>query len=125
MTRILYVEDDDDIRIILKELLELRGYEVMTAVDGVEGVSHAVALEPDLILMDISLPGKDGWNATREIKDNPRTSHIPIIALTAHVIAGVREKSLRSGCDDYATKPVNMEQLLGKIADLLPAASGQ
>ena len=119
MTRILLVEDNDMIRDMLSERLKNAGYQVLTAVDGAQGVAFAQSETPDLILMDMGLPVLDGWQATHQLKSTPQTSAIPIIALTAHVIAGDREKCLAAGCDDYASKPIDFPQLLAKIQTLL------
>ena len=119
MPRILLVEDNEDNRDMLSRRLARKGYEVALAVDGGEGVSQAAALVPDIILMDMSLPVLDGWEATRQIKAAPETRHIPIIALTAHAMSGDREKAVAAGCDDYDTKPVELPRLLEKIEALL------
>lgn len=119
MTRILLVEDNELIRDMLSERLTRKGYQVTTAVDGVQGVTLARLETPELILMDMSLPVMDGWQATRKLKTDELTSSIPVIALTAHAIAGDREKTLAAGCDDYSTKPVDFPQLLLKIQTLL------
>ncbi|MEG3842295.1 response regulator [Microcoleus sp. herbarium14] len=122
MAKILLVEDNDMNRDMLSRRLARKGYEVFIAVDGAEGVSMALAKVPDLILMDMSLPVLDGWQATQQIKAAPETSTIPVIALTAHAMAGDREKCLAAGCDDYDTKPVEFPRLLGKIEMLLKEA---
>ena len=119
MHTILLVEDNDMLQEILAERLVLRGYEVPVAGDGQKGLDLAKQLLPDLILMDMSLPVLDGWEATRQIKQDEETKHIPIIALTAHALAGDREKSIEAGCDDYETKPVNFNRLITKIQKLL------
>ena len=119
MPHILLVEDNEDNRDMLSRRLIRKGYEVALAVDGGAGVAQAAALCPDLILMDMSLPVLDGWEATRQIKAAPETSAIPIIALTAHAMSGDREKAIAAGCDDYDTKPVELARLLGKIETLL------
>ena len=119
MPRILLVEDNELNRDMLSRRLERRGYQVRVAVDGAQGVALAQADSPDLILMDISLPVLDGWSATRQLKASATTSAIPIIALTAHAMAGDREQSLAAGCDDYDTKPVDVVRLLAKIESLL------
>lgn len=121
MPRILLVEDNEDNRDMLSRRLQRKGYEVTVAVDGAQGVAQAQAERPHLILMDMSLPVVDGWEATRQIKAHPATQTIPIIALTAHAMAGDREKAIEAGCDDYDTKPVEMPRLLDKIAALLGA----
>ncbi|GIK38409.1 MAG: response regulator [Chloroflexota bacterium] len=119
MTRILLVEDNEMIRDMLSERLERKGFQVYRAVDGAQGVALAKAGSPDLILLDMSLPVVDGWQAARQLKASADTQAIPIIALTAHTIAGDREKTLAAGCDDYSTKPVDFPQLLTKIQALL------
>ena len=119
MTRILIVEDNEMNRDMLSRRLARKGYDVQLAVDGGEGVARARATRPDLILMDMSLPVLDGWDATRQIKAAPETGTIPIIALTAHAMAGDREQALAAGCDDYDTKPIDLPRLLGKIEALL------
>ena len=122
MTRILLVEDNEMNRDMLSRRLERKEFEVIIAVDGQAGINMAASEAPDLILMDLSLPVIDGWEATRQIKANPATQSIPVIALTAHAMAGDEEKALQAGCDDYDTKPVNFQRLLGKIETLLNAA---
>ncbi|NJN96573.1 MAG: response regulator [Anaerolineales bacterium] len=119
MTRILLVEDNEMIRDMLSERLERKGFQVCRAVSGFQAVEMARSERPDLILLDMSLPVMDGWQAARQIKDNDDTQGIPIIALTAHAIMGDREKTLAAGCDDYSTKPVDFPQLLLKIQALL------
>ena len=119
MAKILLVEDNEMNRDMLSRRLERRGYEVVIAVDGAEGVDKAGTEAPALILMDMSLPVVDGWDATRRIKAAPATRAIPIIALTAHAISGDREKAVEAGCDDFDTKPVDLARLLGKIEALL------
>ena len=119
MPRILLVEDNEMNRDMLSRRLVRNGYEVITAMDGKQGVKMALSERPDLILMDMSLPVIDGWEATRRIKANDATRHIPVIALTAHAMSGDREKAMEVGCDDYDTKPVELPRLLGKIAALL------
>jgi CheY-like chemotaxis protein len=118
MTKLLLVEDNEMNRDMLSRRLERKGFTVITAVDGEEGVAKANAEKPDLILMDMSLPVMDGWEATRRIKAADQTRTIPIIALTAHAMAGDREKALEAGADDYDTKPVEMPRLLEKIGTL-------
>jgi two-component system cell cycle response regulator DivK len=113
--KILLVEDNEDNRDMLSRRLQRRGHEVVIAVDGGDGVAKALAEVPELILMDMSLPVIDGWEATRQIKAAPTTSHIPVIALTAHAMAGDRERAIEAGCDDYDTKPIELDRLLGKI----------
>ncbi|MDH3888863.1 MAG: response regulator [Gammaproteobacteria bacterium] len=122
MIRILLVEDNEMNRDMLSRRLERKEFEVIIAVDGQAGINMAASEAPDLILMDLSLPVIDGWEATRQIKANPATQSIPVIALTAHAMAGDEEKALQAGCDDYDTKPVNFQRLLGKIETLLNAA---
>ena len=121
MTRILLVEDNEMNRDMLSRRLERKEFEVIIAVDGQAGINMAASEAPDLILMDLSLPVIDGWEATRQIKANAATQSIPVIALTAHAMAGDEEKALQAGCDDYDTKPVNFQRLLGKIETLLNA----
>jgi CheY-like chemotaxis protein len=113
------VEDNDDNRDMLKRRLERKGYEVVVALNGREGVEQAIAEAPDLILMDMSLPVLDGWEATAQIKAHPATRAIPVIALTAHAMSGDREKAVAVGCDDYDTKPVELPRLLDKITAIL------
>ena len=120
MTRILLVEDNPENRDMLSRRLIRRGFEVEFAEDGEEAVRKAREGAPALILMDLSLPVMDGWEATRRIKADAATASIPVIALTAHAMASDREKALDAGCDDYDTKPVDLERLLGKIRALLP-----
>ena len=120
MTKILYVEDNDDNVYMLKMRLELLDeFEVLVAEDGEKGCEAAVAEKPDIILMDLDLPVIDGWEATRRLKANPETQQIPVIALSAHALAGSRGKALAAGCDDFDTKPVDFERLLGKIRQSL------
>ena len=119
MAKILLVEDNEMNRDMLSRRLVRGGYEVTIAEDGARGVAMATSDRPDLILMDMSLPVIDGWEATRRIKANDATRRIPVIALTAHAMAGDREKAMEVGCEDYDTKPVEMSRLLGKIAALL------
>ena len=115
MPKILLVEDNEMNRDMLSRRLIRRGYEVVIAVDGQQGVDLAGSIAPDLILMDMSLPIIDGWEATRRIKAAEATKKIPVIALTAHAMAGDREQALAAGCDDYDTKPIDLERLLPKI----------
>jgi CheY-like chemotaxis protein len=119
--KILLVEDDEMNRDMLSRRLIKRGYEVVLAVDGEQGVAMSGSESPDIILMDMSLPGIDGWTATRQVKADETTRGIPVIALTAHAMAGDREKELEAGCDDFDTKPVELQRLLGKIEGLLEA----
>ena len=118
--KILYVEDNDDNIYMLEKRLTRAGFSVMIARDGAQGVAMALAEPPDLILMDISLPVLDGWEATRQIKAAPQTKHVPVIALTANAMASDKEKALAVGCDDFDTKPVELSRLLGKIRALVP-----
>ena len=120
VTRLLYVEDNDDNVYMLKMRLELLDeFEVLVAEDGEKGCAAALEHKPDLILMDLDLPVVDGWEATRRLKSDPRTRDIPVIALSAHALAGAREKAIEAGCDEFDTKPVEFERLLGKIRQLL------
>ncbi len=121
MAKILLVEDNEMNRDMLSRRLERRGYEVVIAVDGQQGVDLAQSSQPDLILMDMSLPIIDGWEATRQLKGMEKVKATPIIALTAHAMSGDREKALEAGCDDYDTKPIELPRLLGKIEALLGA----
>ena len=121
MTRVLLVEDNEMNRDMLSRRLERRGYEVVIAVDGESGIDLARTSLPDLILMDMSLPVIDGWEATRRLKSDDAVRHIPVIALTAHAMADDRERALSAGCDDYDTKPIELPRLLSKIEALLPA----
>ena len=120
MTRILYVEDNDDNVYMLQMRFEmLEGFEFLVAEDGAMGVEKAAAELPDVILMDLDLPVIDGWEATRRIKSDEATRHIPIIALTAHAMSGSREKALAAGCDEFDTKPVDFDQLVQKVNHVL------
>jgi two-component system, cell cycle response regulator DivK len=119
MAKILIVEDNEMNRDMLSRRLVRRGYEVVMAIDGEQGIAAARSERPDLILMDMSLPVVDGWEATRRLKAEPQTRGIPIIGLTAHAMAGDREKVINAGCDDYDTKPVELPRLLQKIEVLL------
>jgi len=121
MKKLLLVEDNEMNRDMLSRRLVRRGYEVLIAVDGAEGIASATEHLPDLILMDMSLPVLDGWESTRRLKLQPETQGIPVLALTAHAMAGERDKALAAGCNDYDTKPVDFARLLGKIESLLPA----
>ena len=125
MTKILYVEDNEDNVYMLTRRLAKHGFEVSVAPDGEQGVAMAHAQLPDLILMDLSLPVLDGWEAVRRLKQAPGTRSIPIIALSAHAMAGDREKALAAGCDDYDAKPIVLERLLTKIQVLLSNRSGE
>jgi CheY-like chemotaxis protein len=122
MSKILLVEDNEMNRDMLSRRLQKKGYEVVLAVDGEEGVTKAQSEVPALILMDMSLPGIDGWEATRRIKADPQTKGIPVIALTAHALTSDREAALAAGCDDFDTKPVELARLLAKIETLLARA---
>ena len=124
MAKILLVEDNEMNRDMLSRRLERTGYEVEMAVDGRPGVDTAKTLAYDLVLMDMSLPEIDGWEATRELRADPATKKLPIIALTAHAMSGDREKALEAGCNDYDTKPIELSRLLGKMEALLGGASG-
>jgi two-component system cell cycle response regulator DivK len=117
--RILVVEDNSDNRTLISDLLHALDYEVIEAIDGIQGIEMAVKEKPSLILMDLSLPRKDGWEATREIKADEAIKHIPIIALTAHAMLGDRERALEAGCDDYVSKPINLSELSSKIRGYL------
>jgi two-component system cell cycle response regulator DivK len=119
VTRILIVEDNDLNRDMLSRRLVRRGFQVVAAADGASGVEAAIRERPDLVLMDMSLPVVDGWQATRMIKADPATSAIPVMALTAHALKEDRERALEAGCDEFETKPVDLERLLGKIESLL------
>jgi two-component system cell cycle response regulator DivK len=119
MKKILLIEDNELNRDMLSRRLQKRGYEVVMAADGETGVAMAQAEAPELILMDVSLPGIDGWEATRRLRSAPETRHIPIVALTAYTTSGDREKALAAGCDDFDTKPIDLPRLLGKIETLL------
>jgi two-component system cell cycle response regulator DivK len=124
MTKLLLVEDNEMNRDMLSRRLARRGYEVAVALDGEQGVAMAKSEAPALILMDMSLPGMDGWEATRQIKAMSETRAIPVIALTAHAMAGDREKAIAAGCDEFDTKPVDLTRLLEKIEALLGRAAG-
>jgi two-component system, cell cycle response regulator DivK len=119
MPKVLLVEDNEMNRDMLSRRLARRGFDVLLAVDGEQGVQMARTETPDLILMDMSLPVLDGWGATRRIKAEASTQSIPLIALTAHAMAGDRDKALQAGCDDYDTKPIELPRLLEKMARLL------
>ena len=124
MPKILLVEDNEMNRDMLSRRLIRNGFEIVFAMDGQQGADMALSEMPDLILMDMSLPVIDGWEATRQIKARDATRPIPVIALTAHAMAGDREKAVEAGCDDYDTKPVEIARLLGKIAALLATRAG-
>ena len=119
MVKILYIEDNEDNLYMLSNRLTRRGYQVVSARDGEQGIAMAASEAPALILMDLSLPLIDGWEATRRLKAEALTRNIPVIALSAHAMAGDREKAIAAGCDDYDTKPVELPRLLEKIATLL------
>ncbi len=119
MAKILLVEDNEMNRDMLSRRLARQGYEVVLAQDGARGVAMATEERPDLVLMDMSLPVLDGWEATRRLKSDPATRVIPVIALTAHAMAADKEKALAAGCDDYDTKPIELPRLLDKITQLL------
>jgi CheY-like chemotaxis protein len=121
--RILYVEDNDDNIYVLKNRLTRAGFTILIARDGAAGVAMAAAEQPDLILMDLSLPVLDGWEATRQLKGGAETKSIPVIALTSHAMVGEREKALAAGCDDFDTKPVELPRLLEKMRALLPKSA--
>jgi len=122
MPTILLVEDNEMNRDMLSRRLERKGFQVVLAEDGLGGVEMAASQAPDLVLMDMSLPVLDGWEATRRLKAAPGTRHIPVIALTAHAMSGDRERALEAGCDDYDTKPIELPRLLAKIEALLGGA---
>ena len=129
MPKILIVEDTENNRVLISRRLKPMGYEVLLAEDAERGLPLAEAERPDLILMDVGLPGMDGWTATRRLKANAATSNIPVIALTAHAMEGDRIRAMEAGCDDYETKPINFAQLQDKIHRLIsnprpPAATG-
>lgn len=119
MPKLLIVEDNQDNRDALSRRLERRGFSVLIAVDGQAGAETARAEHPDLILMDMNMPGVDGWEATRLVKSDPATADIPVIALTAHALAGDRGRALEAGCTDYHTKPVDLAKLLAQIEEIL------
>ena len=125
MTKILYVEDNEDNIYMLSRRLKRKGFEVVIAGDGVAGIEAARREMPALILMDLSLPKMDGWEATRRLKSDEETSAIPIIALSAHALEGEREKALDAGCDDFDTKPVEFSRLMGKIEGFLDTGGAQ
>jgi CheY-like chemotaxis protein len=123
MKHILLVEDNEMNRDMLSRRLRRKGFEVEIAVDGQDGIDRCAKAPPDLVLMDMSLPVVDGWEATRRIKADDRLRKIPVIALTAHAMAGDREKAFAAGCDDYDTKPIELDRLLGKIEALLAGST--
>jgi two-component system cell cycle response regulator DivK len=125
VTKLLYVEDNDDNVYMLKMRLELLdGFEVLTAENGERGYETAVAERPDIILMDLEMPIVDGWEATRRLKSNPETRDIPVIAFSAHALAGEREKALAAGCDEFDTKPIEFDRLVTKVNRLLANRGG-
>lgn len=126
MPKILIVEDNELSRDMLSRRLRRKGYEVLVATDGQEGIAMAQRELPDLVLMDLSLPDLDGWEATRRLKKDAKTQHIPVIALTAHAMSGDREKAIEAGCDEYDTKPIDLRRLLSKMIRFVedPEASG-
>jgi two-component system, cell cycle response regulator DivK len=120
VTKVLYIEDNDDNIYMLKMRLELLDdFEVLTAEDGEKGCDMAAAERPEIILMDLEMPGIDGWEATRRLKSNPQTCDIPVIALSAHALAGAREKALAAGCDEFDTKPVEFDRLVATMRRVL------
>lgn len=123
IAKILLVEDNEMNRDMLSRRLQRKGYEVLLAIDGQAGINMATSEAPDIVLMDMSLPVLDGWEATRLLKAAPATRHLPVIALTAHAMSGDRDKALEAGCNDYDTKPIDLSRLLGKIEVLLGAAA--
>jgi two-component system, cell cycle response regulator DivK len=123
MARVLLVEDNEMNRDMLTRRLVRRGFEVSIAEDGLRGVELAGTEQPDIVLMDLSLPGIDGWEATRRLKADPKTSSIPVIALTAHAMSEDRDRALETGCDDFDTKPIDLTRLLDKMERLLQAPS--
>jgi two-component system cell cycle response regulator DivK len=124
MAKVLLVEDNEMNRDMLSRRLIRRGFQVVFAMDGQQGVDLARSERPDIILMDMSLPVIDGWEATRRVKADEVTRSVPVIGLTAHAMAGDREKAIEAGCDDYDTKPVELDRLIGKIERLIGAAKG-
>ena len=124
MAKVLLVEDNEMNRDMLSRRLIRRGFQVVFAMDGQQGVDLARSEQPDIILMDMSLPVIDGWEATRRVKADDATRSVPVIGLTAHAMAGDREKAIEAGCDDYDTKPVELERLIGKMEKLLNAGKG-
>ena len=120
MTKVLYVEDNEDNVYLLKMRLELlEGFEIAVATDGAEAISAITADSPDIILMDLNIPVINGWEATRRLKADPKTAAIPVIALSAHAMAGDRERALEAGCDDFDTKPIDFDRLLNKMKRLV------
>jgi two-component system, cell cycle response regulator DivK len=125
MIKVLLVEDNEMNRDMLSRRLIRRGFQVVFAMDGQQGIDLARSERPDIILMDMSLPVIDGWEATRRVKADDATRSVPVIGLTAHAMAGDREKAIEAGCDDYETKPVELDRLIGKIERLLGAAKDE
>ncbi len=127
MPKILIVEDNELSRDMLSRRLRRKGFEVLVATDGQEGIAMAQRELPDLVLMDLSLPDLDGWEATRRLKKDAKTQHIPVIALTAHAMSGDREKAIDAGCDEYDTKPIDLRRLLSKMVRFVedPEAGGE
>jgi two-component system cell cycle response regulator DivK len=126
LPRLLYIEDNEDNLYMLTLFFDVQGgYEILSAANGAEGITIAVAERPDLILMDLNLPEIDGWEAARRLKADPATRGIPLIALTAHAMAGDREKALAAGCDDFDTKPVQFDRLLAKVERALTKKRGE
>jgi CheY-like chemotaxis protein len=125
MPKILLVEDNEMNRDMLSRRLRARGFEVVVALDGLSGIAAAAAARPDVVLLDMSLPLLDGWSAARRLKADPRTASIPVVALTAHAMVTDRGKAIDAGCDEYDTKPIDLERLLGKIELVLTARGGR
>ena len=123
MPKILIIEDTENNRVLLTRRLKPKGYDIVTAEDAERGLAIVPTEQPDLILMDVGLPGMDGWTATRHLKSDPATQPIPVIALTAHAMQGDRDKAADAGCDDYETKPIDFNRLFEKIATLLASRS--
>jgi two-component system, cell cycle response regulator DivK len=119
MPKILIIEDTENNRVLLTRRLKPRGHDIVTAEDAESGLPLVESERPDLVLMDVGLPGMDGWSATRALKQNSATKHIPVIALTAHAMQGDREKAIEAGCDDYETKPIDFNRLFEKIDRLI------
>jgi CheY-like chemotaxis protein len=119
MAKILIIEDTENNRVLLTRRLKPRGYDIITAEDAEKGLLLVEVERPDLVLMDVGLPGMNGWDATRQLKSNPATKHVPVIALTAHAMDGDREKAIAAGCDEYEIKPIDFSRLFEKIDRLL------
>jgi len=119
MAKILIIEDTENNRVLLTRRLRPRGYDIITAEDAEKGLLLVESERPDLVLMDVGLPGMNGWDATRQLKSNPATKHVPVIALTAHAMDGDREKAIAAGCDEYEIKPIDFNRLFEKIDRLL------